>query len=213
MMRQIRTLAGLVILLIAVVALLAGCAPPQTADDVKREDQNKMLKEGNRIVGMPGITKFRQAKTMRMIQELCDDEIVTYMYMENVVPCVVPGYTACGGKLTFIGETIAYPMPYAAQFTAPESMQTYNIKGNTGGAASYGVAKLPQADPDGLFKPPSAEATWSLMKNPNPKSEQIGPAYSEPKLFVIPFKLKMDGPEEAALIRGVKMPLTPQQPH
>ena len=89
MMRHTR--AGLVFLLIAVIALLAGCPPPQTADDKRRDQQQIMQGEGIMKVGMPAIVNHRQAKIMRQIQELCDQEIVTYTYMENMIPKIVPG--------------------------------------------------------------------------------------------------------------------------
>jgi hypothetical protein len=200
MMRHTRI--GLLILLISVVALLAGCPPQQTADDIKREQQQASLKDGNMKVGMPGIINFRQAKIMRMIQELCDQEIVTYTYVENMMPKVVPGLTVRGGKFTYIGETIGFPLPYSAQFTAPESMQTYNVRGSTGDAQRYGVARLPQADPDGLFKPGSAEGSWVLMKDP--ESDKVSPFYSESRLTTFTFKLKFDGAEQEVPVKATR---------
>lgn len=178
--------------LLVVVTFFSACAPPQTADDKRREQQNKILQEGVAKVGLPGIVNFREAKVMRMIQELCDQEIITYTYMENMIPTVVHGHTALGGKLTFVSETISYPIPYATQFTAPETMQTYNISRSDAGSGNnrYGVARLPQADPNGLFKPASAEGSWVLMKDP--KSDKVAPVYVEPRLVTLPFKLPMD---------------------
>lgn len=180
------------VVLFVVVAFLSACEPPQTADDKRRELQNKILQEGVAKVGLPGIVNFREAKVMRMIQELSDQEVVTYTYLENMVPTVVRGHTALGGKLTYIGETISYPIPYATQFTAPEAMQTYNISKTeaSGSTNRYGTARLPQADPNGLFKPASSEATWVLMKDP--KSDKVAPIYMEPRLVTLPFKLPMD---------------------
>jgi hypothetical protein len=201
MMRHTRI--SLLILLIAVVSLLAGCPPPQTSDDIKREQQERSLAEGNMKVGMPGIINFRQAKIMRMIQELCDQEIVTYTYVENMMPRVVPGLTARGGKFTYIGETIGFPLPYASQFTAPESMQSYNLKNTGSSEHRYGVARLPQADPDGLFKPGSAEGSWVLMKDP--KSDKVSPFYSESRLTCFTFKLEFDGAEQAAAAKATQV--------
>lgn len=173
------------------ISSVSACAPERTADDEKRDAQQKSLRVANDIVGNPQIKNFREAKTMRAIQELCDTEVVTFTYLENMIPTVVHGYTALGGKLTYIGETISYPLPYAAQFSAPESMQTYNLgTGPNSGAERYGVARLPQADPNGLFKPTSADATWILMKDP--KSNKVAPVYMEPRLVALPFKLPMD---------------------
>lgn len=182
-----------IVLFVIIATFLSACAPPQTAEDKKREQQNEILQEGAAKVGMPGIINFREAKALRMIQELCDHEIITYTYMENMIPTFVHGRTALGGKLVYLGETIGYPIPYATQLTAPESMQTYNISKKSAagiGTERYGVARLPQADPNGLHKPSSAEATWILMKDPS--SNKVAPVYMEPKLVSLPFKLPMD---------------------
>ncbi|EKD58360.1 MAG: hypothetical protein ACD_56C00146G0019 [uncultured bacterium] len=178
------------IIMAVFTTLISACAPDQTAQDKQREAQEKIVGEGVSKVGMPNIVNFREAKAMRMIQELCDQEIVTYTYLENMSPVIVRGHTALGGKLTYLGETISYPIPYSAQFTAPESMQTYNISSKAGEERKYGVERLPQPDPNGLHKPGSAEATFILMKDPS--SDKVAPVYTEPKLLSFPFKLKMD---------------------
>ena len=55
------------------------------------------------------------------IIELCDqDGLVTYTYLENMNPVIVHGNTSLGGKLTFLGQTIGYGIPYATQFTSPQ---------------------------------------------------------------------------------------------
>lgn len=186
-----KTILKLSMLVLAVAGLSAACAPERTADDKLRDQQSQLTQERVSKVGMPGIKNFRQAKAMKAIQELCDEEIVTFTYIENLIPTIVHGRTALGGKFTYLGETITYPLPYAAQFTAPESMQTFNLGKQAGlGDKRYGVERLPQADPDGLFKPSSAEATWVLLKDPS--SSKVAPVYMEPKIATFPFKLPMD---------------------
>jgi hypothetical protein len=183
----------IVFLVAAIVALsfLSACAPDQTSSDKQRDAQEKIVQEGVAKVGLPAIKNFREAKILRMIQELCDTEIVTYTYLENMNPVVVRGHTALGGKLTYLGETISFPLPYSAQLTPPESMQTYNLgKSNAGSERYYGAARLPQAEPNGIHKPASAEATWIMMKDPG--SNKVGPVYTEPRLVALPFKLPMD---------------------
>lgn len=177
-------------IVVMMACALAACAPERTAEDKKRDTQEAQLKEGAAKVGIPSITNFREAKTLRMIQELCDTEIVTYAYIENLIPTVAHGRTALGGKFTYLGETIGYPIPYAAQFTAPEAVQTYNLGKDGRGNHYYGAERLPLADPNGLFKPADAEATWVLMKDP--ASGKVGPVYMEPRMSVAPFKYPMD---------------------
>jgi hypothetical protein len=53
---------------------------------------------------------------------------------------------------------------------------------------------LPQADPNGLFSPASAEGTWVLLKDPNGKETR--PVYIEPRIIVSPFKLNTDEKKE-----------------
>jgi hypothetical protein len=131
---------------------------------------------------MPAIKNFRERKILKDILELRDQEgLVTYSYLENMVPQVQPGRTALGGKLTYFGETIGYGIPYATQYTNPQKIEYHSNSG-------YGV--IAQADPNGLFSPASAEGTWLLMKDPNGKD--VLPIYVEPRVVVSPFKLKMD---------------------
>jgi hypothetical protein len=82
----------------------------------------------------------------------------------------------------FLGNTVGYGLPYATQFTSPQrparADETYE-RGNL---------SLPQADPNGLFSPASAEGTWILMKDP--KGNETKPVYIEPRILTTPFKLE-----------------------
>jgi hypothetical protein len=51
----------------------------------------------------------------------------------------------------------------------------------------HGYAILPQADPNGLFAPSSAEGTWVMCKDPG--GSDVRPVYIEPRIVVSPFKL------------------------
>lgn len=162
--------------------LLAGCS--QSSDDVQREQQERILKEATSQVGMPAVKNFREKKLLKDIYELRDQNgLVTFTYLENQISTVVPGRTALGGKLTYLGETIGYGIPYAIQFTNPQKIERLS-----GGGSGYHV--LPQADPNGLFSPASAEGTWVLLKNP--KGKEVQPVYIEPRIVVSPFKFEMD---------------------
>lgn len=174
-----------VLLLILAVFGLTGCPEPQrqTSDQAQREQQEKMLAEATQQTGMPGIVNFRERKLAKLILELRDQEgLVTYTYLENMQPAVVPGKTALGGKLIYLGESIGYPLPYATQYTNPQKVEKENV--------NYGYAILPQADPNGLFSPASAEGTWVLLKNP--KDKEVSPVYVEPRLVTSTFKFPVD---------------------
>lgn len=145
---------------------LAGCFD-DTSDDKQRRDQERILQEGTAQTGMPAIKNFRERKMLKEIIELRDQEgLTTYTYL----------FSEQTGKLIFFGETIGYGIPYATQYTNPEK---YVYQGTT----------LPQADPNGLFFPASAEGTWILLKDPN--GNGVKPVYVEPRIVVSPFKLNI----------------------
>ena len=144
-----------------------------TSDDIQKQQQEQILKQQTAAVGMANIVNSREKRTAKEILELRDQEgLVTYTYLfSDTLACVRE-----------LPATVGFPIPYATQFTNPQKIEA--------SAHSYGYAVLPQADPNGLFSPASAEGTWSLMKDP--KSPKVGPSYSEPRIIVTIFKL----PEE-----------------
>jgi hypothetical protein len=149
----------------------SGCDRDNTSDNIQRRQQSALLLEGTAQVGMPAIKNFRERKILKDILELRDQEgLVTYTYLFNQ-------YT---GKLVFFGVTIGYGIPYATQFTNPMKDIYYKT------SYKHHMA-LPQAEPNGLFSPASAEGTWVLMKNPNDKG--VSPVFIEPRIVVSPFIL------------------------
>ncbi|MEK9151293.1 MAG: hypothetical protein AAB547_01535 [Patescibacteria group bacterium] len=147
--------------------MLVSCDWRPTSDDTQRAQQEKMLQEGTAQVGMPAIKNFRERKLLKDILELRDQQgLVTYTYVWNEMQ----------GKLVFFCDSIGYGIPYATQFTNPQKVENYNRS-----------ITLPQADPNGLFSPASAEGTWVMCKNPNGK--EVRPIYVEPRIIVSPFKL------------------------
>ncbi len=134
--------------LLIISLLLIACAPPPSSSDLTRDRQETSLREGAAEVGIPSIVNFRELKLAKDIYELRDQTgLVTYSYIENQIQSIVPGLTVLGGKLTFLCTSIGYPLPYAVQFSAPESVQTYNLN-RTGGSGEryYGAEVLPQAE-------------------------------------------------------------------
>jgi hypothetical protein len=151
-----------------IAVILTACAPP-SSDDVQRDQQEQILKEGTSQVGMPGIKNFRERRIMKDILELRDREgYVTYTY----------SFSEVTGEFRWFCQSIGYPIPYATQFTSPEKIARSN---------SGGFTVLPQADPNGLFSPSSAEGTWVMCKDPG--SDKVGAVYSEPKLATFPWPL------------------------
>ena len=139
-----------------------------TSDDIQRHQQEKILAEGTSQVGMPAIHNFREKKLLKDILELRDQNgLVTYTYL----------YNEYSGRLVFFCDSIGYGIPYSTQFTNPQKRENVQLA-------------LPQADPNGLFSPGSAEGTWVMCMDPN--SDKTQPVYIEPRIVVSPFKLKID---------------------
>lgn len=184
-MKTIDIIAASSLCIVFALVCTVGCrdGTQGSSDQRQSEEQERILSEGASQVGMPAIKNFRERKMLKDILELRDQSgIVTYTYIENLQPAPVKGKTALGGKLTYFGETVGYGLPYATQFTNPEKIADMGRE--------YGYAILPQADPNGLFSPSSAEGTWVLMKDP--RGDKTLPVYIEPRIVVLPYKLPED---------------------
>lgn len=159
------------VLLILVALLMPGCVPlmNKTSDEIQQEKQEEILKEAVAASGMPNIKNFREKKFAKMILELRDQEgVTTYAYM----------YCEMTGKFTYLGECIGYALPYSTQYTNPSKIDT---------CSSAGYAILPQADPNGLFSPSSASATWIMLIDE--KTGEAYPFYVESNISVYRKKL------------------------
>ena len=121
----------MILLLVPFISGESGCNSPPSSDDIQRQTQERILKEGTSQVGMPGITKFTEKKDFRDILELRDKAIITYTYLfSDTWACVVR-----------YGDTIGFPIPYSTQYTNPQKVAE---------RAQGGFAVIPQADPNGL---------------------------------------------------------------
>jgi hypothetical protein len=135
-----------------------------SSDDKQHEQQEKMLQEGTAQMGMPAIKNFRERKMLKDILELRDqDGLVTYTY-------IFPEMT---GIPRFLCNSVGYGIPYATEYTNPMNPERTN--------------PIPQADPNGLFSPASADGTWVLCKDP--EGTKVRPVYIEPRVIVSPFKM------------------------
>ena len=164
----------IILICFAFMALLTAesCNHEPTADEIAQKKQETILQEAARQAGMPDIKNFRNLKIYKAILEMCDQAgLVTYTYL----------YNELNGKFTYLGQTIGYPIPYATQYTNPQKEEWHS-----GNSTGHWVT-LPQADPDGLFKPSTAEGTWIIMKDPN--GSDVHPIYMENRVACFPFKL------------------------
>jgi hypothetical protein len=161
-------------LLFACSLSLVGCDDtPPNADQVMNQKQEQLSAEANRQTGLPAIKNFNRKKTLKAILEAIDnDKLVNYAYME----------AEYSGKLIYLGRCQGYAIPGGTQYTNPQKPEVYRYTG-----AEYSVVTLPQADPDGLFSPASAEGSWLMLIDPADNTPKA--TYFEPRVVVSPFPL------------------------
>jgi hypothetical protein len=145
-----------------------GCENQPTSDMVQAARQENVTAELASQMGMPSIKNGAEMRLLKLIYEMRDQNKATYAYT----------YSDYHGKFRFLGNTIGFGIPYAAQYSAPTKLVWRN---------NGGWHQVPQSEPNGIFMPSSAEGTWILMKNPT--SSDVVPVYIEPRIAVFPFKL------------------------
>lgn len=157
-----------------------GTEGSNTADQQMSLETEQSMQESNREVGMPAVTNWQEKKILKWIYELCDKEdLICYAYLFNERE----------GKIgQFLGECAGYGVPYSMQFSNPERVISYwRAVGRTNWGESSALGTIPQAEPNGLFKPTSSSATWLIMRGPD---SELHPVYVEPLIIVSPFKLE-----------------------
>lgn len=164
------------ILLLSVLFLAVSCdIPPSTptSDEVQKKKTEQAMKEATRQVGMPAIINFQEKKNLKSIYEECDQEnLICHAYLFNSIKGEIGQY---------LGKCIGYGIPYSTQFSNP------NKNLDDGGYNGMANTVMPQAEPNGLFKPEGLSATWLNMIDPKTGSPR--PVYVEPEIIVSPFKL------------------------
>lgn len=174
-----RSLLG-ILMLVLVLPLCAfrddGCdSTTPTADKQTTEQQRQIQNRGHEQVGIPNIVNFTELRRAKKIYELRDQSrVATYSYTYDM-----------NGHLHKFCDSIGYPLPYATQYSNPErpaeSWETHE----------QGNIALPQAEPNGLFMPSSADGTWVECINPKNPS-QTGVVYVEPHVVTSPWPLGSD---------------------
>lgn len=154
------------IIALAACAALAACQAP-TTDDKASAEQERITQEAQQQVGLPRVANFTEKKLATKIMEMRDDpNLLTYAYLQGI-----------DGKLRCFGKGIGFGIPYAVQLTNPQrALSSY-----------HDTAVIDQADPNGLFMPGGADATWYMLIDP--KTGKATPTYVEPHLTVATFPL------------------------
>jgi hypothetical protein len=153
-----------IILTACAAVTIAACGPlPQSAERADSEATERLQAEAQSQIGMPRIASFTEKRLATRLAELRDKpNLTTYAYVQGI-----------DGKLTCFGKGIGFGIPYSTQITNPQRIAR---------ESSYGIAVTPQAEPNGLYMPESASATWYMLIDP--ASGEASPVYVEPALTV-----------------------------
>ena len=156
------------LLVVPFIAMLAACdGRPESSTQIERRKQEELNLQAVTSVGMPAITNFAEKRMMKDIMELRDQNVATTTYIVDM-----------NGKLHKICNSVGYGLPYATQYTNPQRI-AYD--------SGHGSVTLPQADPNGLYSPASADGTWILCVDS--KSGKAKPVYIEPRVIVSPIAI------------------------
>ncbi len=153
---------------VLILTLTAGQCDSNDSNQQQSQQQETILNQASNAVGMPAITNFQERRMLKEILELRDQALTTITYITDLQ-----------GHLHKVCDSIGYGIPYATQFTNPEYVTYRN--GNQ--------VTLPQADPNGLFSPASAEGTW--VNCLDPKTQQASVVYIEPRVIVSRYPLSV----------------------
>lgn len=160
-------------IIFTMIVMLAGCdyntAPVSNVDEQQQAQQEQMLANQNNEIGMPDVHNNTEKKMAKMIYELRDNpELICYAYTKNEM----------SGKYIYEGRCMGFGLPYATQYSNPEKFGTVD-GGEYGAINPY---TMPQAEPNGLFMPNSAAATWIMMINEETGKVEV--QYYEPNIVV-----------------------------
>lgn len=147
---------------------LAACDMPQDPRQQEEAAQEKLTAAAQNTLGLPNIVNFQEKRVLKDIIEMRDAaNLRTFTYTLDV-----------NGSLHKLCDSVGYGIPYSTQYTNPQQI-----------ADSYqsGYAIIPQADPNGLYSPASADGTWVLCKDPN--GDKVAPVFIEPTIIVSQFPL------------------------
>lgn len=161
--------------LLAACLALTACDFEQTGEQKQAEQTAKMVDEATRQIGMPSIVNFQEKRMLKQLYELRDKQVATYTYTQNQMR----------GCLVFLGQSVGFGLPYSTQYSNPQHLAWLRPDGFSGAGRSEIVA---QAEPNGLYMPADAHATWVMLVNPETK--EAVPTYVEPDVIVFSYRAK-----------------------
>lgn len=161
-----KKIISLIVVLSVICLTFTGCYEKSTEQKIA-DQQNQLLQQVTDQIGMPDIKEFFEKKMAKEIIELRDNsKLVCHAYTKNEMT----------GKYIYEGKCMGFGLPYSVQYTNPQTVQRFS----TPGGATWEI--VPQADPNGLYMPDSAAATWLMMINED--TGKIEVQYYEPNIVV-----------------------------
>jgi hypothetical protein len=154
-----------------------------SSDRAQRKATNNLTAQAQQQVGMPGVTNFTERRIVSQLYTLRDQNITTHAYVMD-----------WQGRLWFLCDSLGYGLPYGVQFTNPHRLIDPSY---------HNSAQIDQAEPNGLFMPPSAEGTWVICAAK--KTGEFQAVYVEPRVIVSPFRLHATGSWQEESPSGVKV--------
>jgi hypothetical protein len=171
MKRYIKIFIFAVIMIITVI-LLSSCDSTPSVDNQIAKQQELQQRDQNNQIGLPDIKNWTEKKLMKYVYELRDNaKLICYAYTRN-------DYT---GKYVYEGRCMGYGLPYATQYSNPEKIVDGAEETSHTMSETSPIAK-PQSEPNGLFMPSSAAATWIVMINESTGKTEV--QYYEPNIVV-----------------------------
>lgn len=162
---------------------LVGCSSnnhDSSSDQIEQAKQEELSKNAVNSVGLPNIKNFTELKNCNYIIEMRDKtDLITYAYTKSDLT----------GKWHFQHKGMGFGLPYATQRTNP--MKIVRIHYPTQG---YDNIVIPQSDPNKLFSPSSADATWQFVINRHTGKVEL--AYCEDKLNIFQSPQQCDNPQD-----------------
>ena len=144
---------------------------PASTDEAVADQMEKLLKEGERQTGLPGISNFTEKRMVKWLYELRDQpNYRTYTYIVTM-----------NGDLVKICDSVGYGINASIQYSNPQKM--VHDQGPNGRSAAF----MSQAEPNGLFMPEGLAATYVMCVDG--KTDDVKAVYVEPEIIVSPIEL------------------------
>lgn len=158
---KIREIAILLAVLVLAAVLIAACAPSNSWNAAQ-----EMYKQAKGVQAI-----IQNQPVLDLGGYSWDRSILNQLAAWRNKPTPTWTYIIEYGIVIEVCPSLGFPIPYGTQLTAPD----YNDE--------------PQPEPDSLYRPDNAEATYVMCVEPD---GSLVPTYHEPRMSTMPYKVKAD---------------------